>query len=54
MLRSAVTLLLLVSLGLAGCDMFGDKKQPLPGERISVLSLDRQLDLERDLVLGVG
>lgn len=37
-------LLLLISLGLAGCGWFGDKKQPLPGERISVLSLDRQLE----------
>ena len=36
-------LLLLVSVMLAGCGRFGDKKQPLPGERISVLSLDRQL-----------
>jgi outer membrane protein assembly factor BamB len=35
---------LLVSLSLAGCGWFGDKKQPLPGERISVLSLDRQLE----------
>lgn len=35
---------LLVLLMLAGCDWFGDKKQPLPGERISVLSLDRQLE----------
>jgi outer membrane protein assembly factor BamB len=40
----AIGLLLLVSLALAGCDWFGDKKQPLPGERISVLSLDRQLE----------
>ena len=36
--------LLLVLLSLAGCGWFGDKKQPLPGERISVLSLDRQLE----------
>jgi outer membrane protein assembly factor BamB len=35
---------LLVLLMLAGCDWFADKKQPLPGERISVLSLDRQLE----------
>ena len=36
--------LLLASLA-AGCDIFGggDKKQPLPGERISVLGLDRRL-----------
>ena len=44
MLRFAIVLLLLVFLGLAGCGLFGDKKQPLPGERISVLSLDRQLE----------
>jgi outer membrane protein assembly factor BamB len=37
-------LLLLLSLSVAGCNWFGDKKQPLPGERISVLSLDRQLE----------
>ncbi|HEX4615513.1 MAG TPA: PQQ-binding-like beta-propeller repeat protein, partial [Stellaceae bacterium] len=49
MLRSAVALLLLISLGLAGCGLFGDKKQPLPGERISVLSLDRQLEPDPDL-----
>jgi outer membrane protein assembly factor BamB len=42
--RSAIVLLGVFSLGLAGCDWFGDKKQPLPGERISVLSLDRQLE----------
>jgi outer membrane protein assembly factor BamB len=39
-----LTLLLLFSLSLAGCSWFGEKKQPLPGERISVLSLDRQLE----------
>ena len=43
MVRSAVALLLSVGLILAGCSWFGSKKQPLPGERISVLSLDRQL-----------
>ena len=37
-------LLLLLSLSVAGCNWFGEKKQPLPGERISVLSLDRQLE----------
>jgi outer membrane protein assembly factor BamB len=42
-------LLLVGALGLAGCDLFGDKKQPLPGERISVLSLDRQLEPDPDL-----
>src|SRR5437588_8501171 len=49
MLRSALALLLLVSLGLTGCGWFGDKKQPLPGERISVLSLDRQLEPDPDV-----
>ncbi len=29
---------------LAGCGWFDSKKQPLPGERISVLSLDRRLE----------
>jgi outer membrane protein assembly factor BamB len=42
-------LLFLVVLALVGCDWFGDKKQPLPGERISVLSLDRQLEPDPDL-----
>lgn len=42
--RSRLLAPLLVLLMLAGCDWFGDKKQPLPGERISVLSLDRQLE----------
>jgi outer membrane protein assembly factor BamB len=37
------TALLLAVLCLAGCSLFEDKKQPLPGERISVLTLDRQL-----------
>lgn len=44
MLLKRFVLPLLVSLSLAGCGWFGDKKQPLPGERISVLSLDRQLE----------
>jgi outer membrane protein assembly factor BamB len=30
---------LLMSFGVAGCDIFKDKKQPLPGERISVLGI---------------
>ena len=30
---------LLLALGPAGCDFFADKKQPLPGERISVLGI---------------
>src|SRR5437870_10642780 len=49
MIRSAIAFLLFVSLGLAGCGLFGDKKQPLPGERISVLSLDRQLEPDPQL-----
>jgi outer membrane protein assembly factor BamB len=40
----AVASVLLVALILAGCSWFSEKKQPLPGERISVLSLDRQLE----------
>src|SRR5712691_3733048 len=30
---------LLLSVGAGGCDLFKDKKQPLPGERISVLGV---------------
>jgi len=29
---------------LTGCDLFGDSKVPLPGERLSVLSLQRRLE----------
>jgi len=36
-------------LALAGCNWFGEKKQPLPGERISVLSLDRQLEPDPEI-----
>jgi len=49
MIRTAVTAPLLVSLLLAGCSWFDSKKQPLSGERISVLSLDRQLEPDPDL-----
>jgi outer membrane protein assembly factor BamB len=49
MMRTAVTALLLVSLLLAGCGWFDSKKQSLTGERISVLSLDRQLEPDPDL-----
>jgi outer membrane protein assembly factor BamB len=49
MMRTAVTALLLVSLLVAGCSWFDSKKQPLSGERISVLSLDRQLEPDPDL-----
>src|SRR5262249_61130571 len=34
---------------LGGCGLFGDKKQPVPGERISVLSFERQLEPDPDL-----
>ena len=43
-MRTATAALLLFSLLLSGCDWFDSKKQPLRGERISVLSLDRQLE----------
>src|SRR5215472_11221657 len=49
MMRTAVTALLLVSSLIAGCGWFDSKKQPLSGERISVLSLDRQLEPDPDL-----
>ncbi len=44
-----VAVLLLVGLALGGCSWFATKKQPLPGERISVLSLDRELKPDPDL-----
>lgn len=43
MLRAAAVAMLLVGLTVSSCSWFATKKQPLPGERISVLSLDRQL-----------
>ena len=46
---TALVPLLLALLVLGGCSWFDDKKQPLPGERISVLSLDRQLEPDPDL-----
>src|SRR6516164_421176 len=49
MMRTAVTVLLLVSSLIAGCGWFDSKKQPLSGERISVLSLDRQLEPDPNL-----
>ena len=48
MFRPVVAALLLVGLVLAGCSWFASKKQPLPGERISVLSLDRRLEPDPD------
>src|SRR5689334_10875805 len=44
-----LALLLLLAAILVGCGMFADKKQPLPGERISVLSLDRRLEPDPEL-----
>ena len=49
MLRPAVAAILLVGLTLTSCSWFATKKQPLPGERISVLSLDRQLKPDPEL-----
>ena len=49
MMRTAATALLPVLLLLAGCSWFDSKKQPLSGERISVLSLDRQLEPDPNL-----
>jgi outer membrane protein assembly factor BamB len=49
MIRSTSALLILISLGISGCSWFEESKQPLPGERISVLSLDRQLEPDPDL-----
>jgi outer membrane protein assembly factor BamB len=40
---------LLLSLTPAGCDWFSDKKQPLPGERISVLGLETTFDPDPQL-----
>src|SRR6516225_4190401 len=49
MMRTAATALLPVLLLLAACGWFDSKKQPLSGERISVLSLDRQLEPDPNL-----
>src|SRR5271166_2940322 len=49
MIRTATAALSLVLLPLAGCGWFDSKKQPLAGERISVLSLDRQLEPDPEL-----
>jgi outer membrane protein assembly factor BamB len=51
-MQRALAVLVVVALTLAGCgwfDWFDSKKQPLPGERISVLSLDRRLEPDPDL-----
>jgi outer membrane protein assembly factor BamB len=50
MFRLRVVTILIVGFTLFGCSAFGSKKQPLPGERISVLSLDRQLKPDPALV----
>src|SRR5215468_12531638 len=49
MMRTATALLLLFSSLLTACGWFDSKKQPLRGERISVLSLDRELEPDPDL-----
>ncbi len=49
MFRPTVALLLLAAVALSGCSWFSSKKQPLPGERISILSLDRQLKPDPDV-----
>ena len=49
MSRAVIPILVLVSMVLAACGWFDSKKQPLSGERIPVLSLDRQLEPDPDL-----
>ena len=45
-----LTILLVLPLALAGCDTFGKKKKDIiPGERISVLALEKQLEPDPDL-----
>ena len=45
-----LTVLLVLPLALAACDTFGKKKKdPIPGERISVLALEKQLEPDPDL-----
>jgi outer membrane protein assembly factor BamB len=48
-----IAVVLVAALALGACNpfenMFGDKKIPLPGERISVLSLDRRLEPDPNL-----
>jgi outer membrane protein assembly factor BamB len=43
MMRRTLLLIVIVALGLGGCDMFASHKKPLPGVRISVLSLENRL-----------
>src|SRR5690348_6595371 len=40
---------LLLSLGLSGCDLLGDKKQPLAGERIPVLGLGSRFEPDAEV-----
>lgn len=47
--RRAAILLLIVSVAFAGCDWFRSKKEPLPGERISVLQLANRLEPDPQL-----
>ena len=49
MSRAVIPILVLVSMVLAACGWFDSKQQPLSGERIPVLSLDRQLEPDPDL-----
>ncbi len=49
MMRRTVLLLAIVALGLSGCDLFASHKEPLPGLRISVLTLDRRLTPDPEL-----
>lgn len=39
-----ITLLLAATLAVAGCDAFNTKKEKLPGQRISVLELEKQIE----------
>jgi outer membrane protein assembly factor BamB len=43
---------LLLSLGMTGCDLFSDKKQPLAGERIPVLGLGSRFEPDPDLAVA--
>lgn len=45
---------LLLSLGMAGCDLFSDKKQPLAGERIPVLGLGNRFEPDPELASAVN
>src|SRR5215472_3907964 len=49
MIRAAIAPIIVLCLTCTGCSWFESKKQPLPGERISALSLDRQLEPDPEL-----